>query len=203
MMGMRRSRPSAAACLGMDTESDDDDIAQRRKRSRKSTNGIQHQQQFAALMDAPDSQESIRFHQRSQTSKSKDKYGPIHYGYRCDSCGAEPIIGARYHCEECPAETGEVDLCDICVSVVPPFETQVHRATHMLCRVDVVVEDFQVDVEMPAPLDMPAPQLEVPSVEMALFEGNAEPPIQMNVMADSGSDLNDILSFLVDPTEVI
>eukprot|EP01119_Soliformovum_irregulare_P018613 TRINITY_DN5751_c0_g1_i1.p1 TRINITY_DN5751_c0_g1~~TRINITY_DN5751_c0_g1_i1.p1 ORF type:complete len:350 (-),score=93.51 TRINITY_DN5751_c0_g1_i1:22-1071(-) len=30
--------------------------------------------------------------------------------FRCDGCGVDPIVGKRYHCEECQ----EVDLCSTC-----------------------------------------------------------------------------------------
>ncbi|XP_067935729.1 ZZ-type zinc finger-containing protein 3-like [Watersipora subatra] len=28
-----------------------------------------------------------------------------HDGYQCDGCGQEPIMGVRYHCQDCPLNT--------------------------------------------------------------------------------------------------
>ena len=42
--------------------------------------------------------------------KEHDSGVKIHYGYRCDSCDADPILGNRYTCESC----GDVDLCKEC-----------------------------------------------------------------------------------------
>lgn len=37
----------------------------------------------------------------------------IHYGFACDSCGDEPIVGSRYKCTQCDISE-EVDLCEKC-----------------------------------------------------------------------------------------
>ncbi|TPX37620.1 hypothetical protein SmJEL517_g00750 [Synchytrium microbalum] len=34
----------------------------------------------------------------------------VHHGYKCDSCGSEPIVGGRWKCLQCD----ELDLCDPC-----------------------------------------------------------------------------------------
>ncbi|CAB4486986.1 unnamed protein product [Rhizophagus irregularis] len=39
--------------------------------------------------------------------------GPVHYGFCCDGCHMDPIIGTRYLCNECD-ESHEVDLCEEC-----------------------------------------------------------------------------------------
>ncbi|CAO3677194.1 unnamed protein product [Umbelopsis ramanniana] len=44
-----------------------------------------------------------------------EKGEAIHYGYACDSCGDEPIVGVRYKCMECDVSE-EVDLCERCHS---------------------------------------------------------------------------------------
>ncbi|CAE6435973.1 unnamed protein product [Rhizoctonia solani] len=52
--------------------------------------------------------------------------GPIHEGWRCDGCNADPIIGPRYHClsPHCP----DYDLCQDCMN------KNVHDASHaMIC----------------------------------------------------------------------
>nr|CAH0101673.1 unnamed protein product [Daphnia galeata] len=37
----------------------------------------------------------------------------IHYGYRCDHCGMDPISGSRWHCFHCPSNIS-TDLCEKC-----------------------------------------------------------------------------------------
>lgn len=37
----------------------------------------------------------------------------VHYGYRCDHCGTDPISGTRWHCFLCPANVS-TDLCEKC-----------------------------------------------------------------------------------------
>ncbi|PKY38962.1 hypothetical protein RhiirA4_392723, partial [Rhizophagus irregularis] len=39
--------------------------------------------------------------------------GPVHYGFCCDGCHMDPIIGTRYLFNECD-ESHEVDLCEEC-----------------------------------------------------------------------------------------
>jgi len=51
----------------------------------------------------------------------------LHEGYKCDSCGIEPIVGTRWKCAECPEDL-EVDLCEACK--VAEFETETHRTSH-------------------------------------------------------------------------
>ncbi|KAJ1989251.1 hypothetical protein GGI25_004793 [Coemansia spiralis] len=52
----------------------------------------------------------------------------VHLGYRCDACLAEPIVGIRWHCQECHGAHA-VDLCDECREE-DTFETDWHKATH-------------------------------------------------------------------------
>ncbi|KAJ1300138.1 hypothetical protein OPQ81_011891 [Rhizoctonia solani] len=52
--------------------------------------------------------------------------GPVHEGWRCDGCGADPIIGPRYHCLS--PHCLDYDLCQSCMT------TNVHDPSHaMLC----------------------------------------------------------------------
>ncbi|KAF8597839.1 cysteine proteinase [Ceratobasidium sp. AG-I] len=52
--------------------------------------------------------------------------GPVHEGWRCDACGADPIIGPRYHCLS--ADCADYDLCPNCMA------KGVHNSSHrMLC----------------------------------------------------------------------
>ncbi|KAH7333018.1 cysteine proteinase [Rhizoctonia solani] len=52
--------------------------------------------------------------------------GPVHEGWRCDGCNADPIIGPRYHCLS--PHCADYDLCQSCMT------KNVHDASHaMLC----------------------------------------------------------------------
>ncbi|PKK49986.1 hypothetical protein RhiirC2_859172 [Rhizophagus irregularis] len=50
--------------------------------------------------------------------------GPVHYGFCCDGCYMNPIIGTRYLFNECD-ESHEVDLCEECF-VEESFENEYH-----------------------------------------------------------------------------
>ncbi|KAF6024988.1 hypothetical protein EB796_016701 [Bugula neritina] len=52
-----------------------------------------------------------------------------HYGYKCDGCGEEPIVGVRYHCVECPQESS-VDFCGLCNSKTITFAS--HHPEHKM-----------------------------------------------------------------------
>jgi hypothetical protein len=49
-----------------------------------------------------------------------------HPGFKCDGCGMEPIIGARYHCKDCSSP--EMDFCSSCKETV----TTTHLDSHEL-----------------------------------------------------------------------
>ena len=55
------------------------------------------------------------------------KDGFIHRGVECNSCGACPIQGIRYHCANC----FDYDLCETCES------NQVHTKTHVFYKIRV------------------------------------------------------------------
>ncbi|CAN8001749.1 unnamed protein product [Ixodes hexagonus] len=52
-----------------------------------------------------------------------------HVGFRCDRCDREPILGTRWHCTDCPAESS-VDFCNDCVDCM--HESGTHRDDHHL-----------------------------------------------------------------------
>lgn len=52
-----------------------------------------------------------------------------HIGYKCDNCGTEPILGLRWHCQDCPQDSS-VDFCDSCSDCL--YETENHRSDHQL-----------------------------------------------------------------------
>ncbi|RKP03246.1 hypothetical protein CXG81DRAFT_24131 [Caulochytrium protostelioides] len=56
--------------------------------------------------------------------------GPtVHEGYACDVCGAEPIVGPRWHCAVCAGDHA-IDLCEECRSGHPDYTKLPHIATH-------------------------------------------------------------------------
>ncbi|XP_078075070.1 ZZ-type zinc finger-containing protein 3 [Mustelus asterias] len=52
-----------------------------------------------------------------------------HIGFKCDNCGTEPILGLRWHCQDCPPDSS-VDFCDSCSDCL--YETEVHKGDHQL-----------------------------------------------------------------------
>ncbi|KAI9206214.1 uncharacterized protein BJ171DRAFT_43263 [Polychytrium aggregatum] len=63
---------------------------------------------------------------------------PVHHGYKCDSCEAEPIVGVRWKCNDCPTEE-QVDLCNDCVG--QPFENDHHTAAHTFEKIEEADSD--------------------------------------------------------------
>ena len=56
----------------------------------------------------------------------------VHSGYKCDSCGVDPIIGVRWMCKECNEPT--IDMCDTCLQS-NNLETTQHKRTHQFEQV--------------------------------------------------------------------
>ncbi|XP_067892796.1 ZZ-type zinc finger-containing protein 3 isoform X2 [Heterodontus francisci] len=52
-----------------------------------------------------------------------------HIGFKCDNCGTEPILGLRWHCQDCPQDSS-VDFCDSCSDCL--YETEIHKGNHQL-----------------------------------------------------------------------
>ncbi|KAJ3171997.1 ZZ-type zinc finger-containing protein 3 [Geranomyces variabilis] len=57
---------------------------------------------------------------------------PVHQGFTCDRCAAEPIVGVRWTCTDCPADE-QVDLCDECYG--KGFINATHTAQHAMRKV--------------------------------------------------------------------
>ncbi|KAI8911935.1 hypothetical protein DFJ77DRAFT_83054 [Powellomyces hirtus] len=57
---------------------------------------------------------------------------PIHYGFTCDRCAAEPIVGTRWTCTDCLADA-QVDLCDECYP--KGFQNETHNSHHNMRKV--------------------------------------------------------------------
>lgn len=58
-----------------------------------------------------------------------------HFGVKCDSCGMEPIIGVRHHCEQCPQD---FDLCQACMGFQLSGEAmRLHDPSHTFTRITI------------------------------------------------------------------
>ena len=97
------------------------------------------------------------------TTQSKEK---VHIWYRCNHCGAAPIIGLRYHCKTC-IEGPDNDFCETCFEMYRRGEVK-HAdgqrygqpsGTHQFERLEgrtVDHADTWLDTAMPM---TPAPQV--------------------------------------------
>lgn len=72
--------------------------------------------------------------------------GVLHIGYKCDSCGIEPIIGPRWTCCSCPKGAAPIDLCDDCVT--KGFETDAHKQAHFMKRIEFS-DDSDITMDSP------------------------------------------------------
>lgn len=97
--------------------------------------------QFAHLKDTDEFRELMRLKklQRRKQSRAREVYvspedtgDAVHFGFQCDSCGVEPIVGIRFHCLQCSAEIS-VDLCSKCHQE-GSFTTDTHPRTHRFQR---------------------------------------------------------------------
>lgn len=90
------------------------------------------------LKASADYQEYVRLKQQLDEIKAQALEHP---GYKCDGCGMEPIIGARYHCKNCASP--EMDFCESCKATV----TAVHPSSHELELITHAIEDANNDME--------------------------------------------------------
>ena len=61
--------------------------------------------------------------------KGKQNVSIVHYGYRCDFCGVEPITGTRWHCPHCLNTS--TDFCSQCIDSLSS-KTGHHQPNHKL-----------------------------------------------------------------------
>lgn len=100
------------------------------------------------MQDSSTYQELVRLRKLREemlASNERPVSGPdavVHDGYACDRCGADPIVGRRWHCTDCP-EGDDVDLCDQCKE--EGFESTTHRAEHRLVSLEEAQESSLVD----------------------------------------------------------
>jgi hypothetical protein len=99
---------------------------------------------FASSVDpdiksTPEYEEYCRLKAQLDAIKANPLNGVIHHGFKCDCCGSDPIIGPRWTCISCPRNEPSIDLCPGCVS--RGFETQIHKMTHVMKKIELGGED--------------------------------------------------------------
>ncbi|KAJ1949747.1 ZZ-type zinc finger-containing protein 3 [Linderina macrospora] len=122
--GTSRRRKSIEFTSSEDDDIDDDegDVAEFEMTAAMTEPEPQQFQQ------SPVAQQPQMFAQPQFMTPALQSAKAVHLGYRCDSCLAEPIVGIRWHCQDCRgAQT--VDLCDDCMEE-GAFETPWHSAVH-------------------------------------------------------------------------
>jgi hypothetical protein len=68
----------------------------------------------------------------------------VHNGIRCEQCGQCPILGVRWHCNNCP----DFDLCSACES--QPLHPRTHVFTKIKVPISFLGQNYQVqDVSYP------------------------------------------------------
>lgn len=68
----------------------------------------------------------------------------VHNGIRCEQCGQCPILGVRWHCNNCP----DYDLCSACES--QPLHPRTHVFTKIKIPISFLGQNYQVqDVSYP------------------------------------------------------
>jgi hypothetical protein len=85
------------------------------------------------LKDSEDYQEYMRLKHQLDEIKAQALEHP---GYKCDGCGMEPIIGARYHCKDCT--NPEMDFCSSCKDTI----SMSHPASHEL---ELITQASQIE----------------------------------------------------------
>lgn len=85
---------------------------------------------------------------KRQKLKVKSEASYQHTGFKCDSCNREPIIGIRWHCQDCDQEDC-VDFCDNCVN--RNVEIGQHNSSHRLIAItkESIDSDYDSQTFMP------------------------------------------------------
>lgn len=90
------------------------------------------------IKSTPEYAEYLRLKAQLEAIAVDPLNGVIHAGYKCDSCGIDPIIGPRWSCCSCPRSAPSIDLCDLCVS--KGFETDLHKVSHVFKKIEIPEE---------------------------------------------------------------
>jgi len=80
----------------------------------------------------PDQTEIVGPAVEPTTVASSCIYDVLHYGIKCDKCGMAPIIGPRWKCTVCPANS-QVDLCQTCNS--DGYDNDIHKQDHIMQKI--------------------------------------------------------------------
>jgi hypothetical protein len=73
-----------------------------------------------------------------EAPRKNERVLEVHYEYRCDGCGVEPIAGVRYHCLDCPPDH-ETDLCADCYR--RRWDSETHLRSHRVQLIRRPVSD--------------------------------------------------------------
>lgn len=100
------------------------------------------------VKETPEYAEYLQLKRQLEAIAVNPVNGILHVGYKCDCCGIEPIIGARWTCCSCPKDAVPIDLCDGCVT--KNFETAQHKCFHVMKKIDFsddsgLIDDNNID----------------------------------------------------------
>lgn len=95
------------------------------------------------LQNTPEYQELMQLKRMKQCKmRIKSDASYTHNGFKCDGCNCDPIVGVRWHCQDCDQEDC-VDFCDRCVH--KNIEIGQHNSSHRLGA--VTKESNDIDYE--------------------------------------------------------
>ncbi|KAN0040150.1 hypothetical protein ACTA71_012040 [Dictyostelium dimigraforme] len=108
--------------------------ARNKKQQQQQQQSQQQQQQ--STNKQPQSQSRNDFSSDNENLKNKisivnSKSKVVHTGFKCDGCDIEPIVGTRWHCEEC---INELDLCEDCKEKYEEIGS--HNSSHHMSAID-------------------------------------------------------------------
>ena len=74
------------------------------------------------LKNTPDYEELLwlkRIRREKELEQREGRNEPTtHFGYKCDGCGQDPILGGRFTCVDCAKKDQSIDLCCECAPKV-------------------------------------------------------------------------------------
>ena len=75
------------------------------------------------LKGTPDYEELMwlkRIRREKELEQREERNQPtMHFGYKCDGCGQDPILGGRFTCVDCAKNDQSIDLCCDCAQKLP------------------------------------------------------------------------------------
>ncbi|XP_061180920.1 ZZ-type zinc finger-containing protein 3-like [Saccostrea echinata] len=92
------------------------------------------------LRNTPEYEELMQLKKlKHHKMKVKREVTTKHFGFKCDGCNCDPIIGTRWHCQDCDQEDC-VDFCEKCVN--RNIEVGQHNSSHRLTAVTKDYTDY-------------------------------------------------------------